>query len=360
MALFSHRSLTLPSVLMPMLLAACSKPVPAPEPPRPVQAAKVTDQQQTALASYSGEVRARYETKLAFRVNGKITRRWVENGAHVKAGQVLAEIDPSDYQLSTQAKQAQLASARAELGTTQADWQRYQTLHAQNFISAAELQRRETAYIAAQAKFDQARAELSNSGNQVAYTRLLAPHAGVVTGLEAEAGQVVNAGQTILRLANPQELEVVISVAENQINALKQADGINVRLWADPDHPLEGRLRELAADSDSVTRTYSARIQLLKPSSEVRLGMTANVWLSRANAQHGFPLPPAAILEHQGKPHVWLVNAQRQVQLAPINVVGIVENQAIVQGLPNGATVVTAGAHLLHKGQVVRLLGESK
>ncbi|HSI54965.1 MAG TPA: efflux RND transporter periplasmic adaptor subunit, partial [Ramlibacter sp.] len=200
-----------------LVLAACSKTEAPTAPVRAVKVLTVGVNQFQSGHEFAGEVRPRVESRLGFRVAGKIVRRQAELGQHVKAGQVLAQLDPQDYQLAAESARAQLAAATTNRDLAAADFKRYAALKDQNFISGAELERRETTLKAAQAQFDQARALLSSQGNQAAYTTLVADVSGVVTAIEAEPGQVVSAGTPVVRIAQDGPRDVIFSVPEDKV-----------------------------------------------------------------------------------------------------------------------------------------------
>src|SRR5512143_4306013 len=343
-----------------LLLAACGREAPQAPPPdiRPVRAEQVGMRTAQHGTRYAGEVRARYETDLAFRVAGRVNTRTAEVGTLVKAGQVIATLDPSDYALAASAARAQLTAAEAEARLARQDLQRFTELRAQNFISQAELDRRRTTAEAAAASARQLRADAARQGNQQAYTRLTAPHAGVVTAISFEAGQVVAAGQPVAKLARTGELEVRIDVPENALDALRTARTLSIRLWSAPDRTYAGRLRELSPVADAASRTYSARISLLHPDAAVKLGMTATVEVGTESAP-SLAVAQSALFRVDGKPQVWVVNPQtrkvaaRSVQLGELSG----ERVAIVSGLTAGEWVVTAGVHKIAPGQQVRLVG---
>jgi multidrug efflux system membrane fusion protein len=340
------------------LLHGCGREAPPASPAdiRPVRAEQVGLHVAHSGTRYAGEVRARHETDLAFRVAGRVQTRKVEVGTEVGAGQVIATLDPDDYALAASAARAQLVAAEAEARLAQQDLQRYAELRAQNFIAQAELDRRRTAADAAQARVRQLRAEAARQGNQQAYTRLTAPHAGVVTALNFEAGQVVAAGQPLARLARAGEREVRIDVPENALDALRAATGMNIRLWSAPDRAYAGRLRELSPMADAASRTYSARVRFLQPDAAVKLGMTATVEVDAASAPR-LSVPQTALFRVDGRPQVWVVDrktgkvAPRSVQLGELHG----ERAAILSGLAAGEWVVTAGVHKIAPGQQVRL-----
>ena len=340
-----------------LLLAGCGREAPPPSADiRPVRAEQVGVRAEYSGTRYAGEVRARHETELAFRVAGRVQTRAVEVGTQVKAGQVIATLDPQDYALAVGAAQAQLTAAEAEAKLAQQDLQRFSELRAQNFISQAELDRRRTTAEAAQARARQLRAETARQGNQQAYTRLTAPHAGVVTAITLEPGQVVAAGQPVAQLARSGEREVRIDVPENALDALRAARTLTIRLWTAPDVRYAGRLRELSPMADAASRTYSARVSFAEPDAAVKLGMTAMVEVG-GEATPGLSVAQAALFKINGQPQVWVVDrktlkvAARSVQLGALSG----DRAAIVSGLAAGEWVVTAGVHKIAPGQRVRL-----
>lgn len=346
-------------LLLPLMLLGCKNEAPAPEPVRPVRTVVVGGQAGQAAVRYAGEIRPRYEARLGFRVAGKLALRKVDVGQTVQAGQVLAELDPRDLKLALAADEAQFKSAQVEWERAQADLERYRQLLAQHFISSAEFERQKSLAAGAQARFSQAQAQWRMGSNQSDYAWLKADRSGVVTGVEAEVGQVVAAGQPVIRLADPKELEVLIHVPESRVAQLRAAPHLRVNLWAKPGVALQGQLRELAPEADPVTRTYAAKISLAQPGPEVRMGMTAEVALEMPQ-QPGLRLPLSALYQTSGAAQVWRVNsANSTVQAVPVQVGRFDGNDVLVTaGVQAGDRVVTAGVTKLHPGQVVRLLPE--
>jgi membrane fusion protein, multidrug efflux system len=340
-----------------LLLAGCGREAPPPSTDiRPVRAEQVGVRAEQSGTRYAGEVRARHETELAFRVAGRVQTRAVEVGTQVKAGQVIATLDPQDYALAVSAARAQLTAAEAEAKLALQDLQRFSELHAQSFISQAELDRRRTTAEAAQARARQLRAEAVRQGNQQAYTRLTAPHAGVVTAITLEPGQVVAAGQPVAQLARSGQREVRIDVPENALDALRAARTLTIRLWSAPDVSYAGRLRELSPMADAASRTYSARVSFAEPDAAVKLGMTATVEVG-SEARPNLSVAQTALFKINGQPQVWVVDRQtlkvaaRSVQLGALSG----DRAAIASGLAAGEWVVTAGVHKIAPGQRVRL-----
>ncbi|MDE2048542.1 MAG: efflux RND transporter periplasmic adaptor subunit [Betaproteobacteria bacterium] len=346
------------ALLAALLLSACGKPAPQPEPVRAVKTLTLTPGAAAGTQAFAGEVRARVESRLGFRVGGKVLRRMVELGQAVKAGQALMEIDPSDYLLGQQAAVAALAAARVNRDQAQADLKRYSELYAQGFIGAAELERRKTTLEAAAASFEQAQAQARQQGNQARYTVLAADADGVITSVDAEPGQVVQAGTPVLRLARNGPRDVVFALPEDQLPLVKPGQRIGVRLWADPTQRLDATVREVAAAADPVTRTYQVKAALQAAPDAVRLGMTATVELPGAGVGvAALKVPLTALFEQQGRSQVWVVDMQKStVQAQPVQVAAAEGNEVAVLGLQPGQVVVTAGVHVLQPGQKVQPL----
>ena len=346
-----------------VMLPACSKKEAAPEPVRAVKLVTVGEGQIESAQEYSGDVRARVESRLGFRVAGKITKREVELGQHVKAGQVLARLDARDYQLSADAARAQLASATTQRDLAEANAKRFRTLRAQNFISAAEMERYEANLKAAQASLDQARAQLSSQSNQENYTQLLADADGVVTAVEAEPGQVVAAGTPVVRIAQDGARDAVFSVPEDRRSTIKPGQGVKVRPWSDESRVINALVREVAASADPATRTYVVKAAL-QGADLPALGATVHVMpegmgVSReAVGSQVIKLPTTALRQEGGNGQgtaVWLYDAaSSSVKLQPVQIASADGNEAVIaSGLQPGMQVVATGAHVLTPGQKV-------
>ncbi|MDD5297179.1 MAG: efflux RND transporter periplasmic adaptor subunit [Rhodocyclaceae bacterium] len=344
------------------LLTGCGAKDEAPPPPRPVLSQVVGPAAQPVIATYSGEVRARYETALAFRVPGKIIARRVDLGTRVKPGQELLRLDPGDQALSAAGADAQLAAATAERSLARSDLERYRGLKEKGFISQAAFEARKTGFEAAEARVAALEAQARLSRNQAAYTVLRADQAGVISQVAAESGQVVAAGQPVLRLAREEEKEVAISIPESRMAELAHVGRTEVVLWARnaASRLFEGRLREVAPIADPVTRTYPVRVSIEGADPSILLGMTANVsFLSRGTAP-SITLPLTAIFQQEGKPAVWVVGKDNRLALRPVNLDSFGEDGAhIADGLKAGERVVIAGVHKLIQGERVTLLPET-
>ena len=343
-----------------VLLSGCSRPVPSEEPIRAVKVLTVGVEGMRAGGEFAGEVRARVESRLGFRVGGKIVRRQVELGQRVKAGEILAQLDPQDYQLAVQAAKAQVAAALTNRDLAAADFKRYKELRDQNFISGAELERRDAALKAAQAQLDQAQAQGSAQGNQAAYTTLVADVSGVVTSVDAEMGQVVAAGTPVVRIAQDGPRDVVFSVPEDKVAQIRMGSGVDVRAWG-AQTPIHGLVREVAASADPVTRTFGVKVSL--PTKDaLALGATVSVVpqaLDRSGVQV-IKLPTSALRQDGQSSAVWVLDTTSMtVKLQPIQIATADGNDVIVaDGLQPGMQVVSAGVHVLSPGQKVTVYKE--
>ena len=342
------------------VLVACKQPV-APE--EPIRAVKVITVGASAFGSepeFSAEVRARVESRLGFRVAGKIIRRQAELGQHVKAGETLAQLDPQDYRLAADAARAQSVAALTNRDLAAADLKRYRELREQNFISGAELERRDATWKAAQAQLEQAQAQLSSQGNQATYTTLIADVSGIVTAIEAEPGQVVSAGTPVVRIAQDGARDVVFAVPEDRAALIRPGSAVTVRGWATTTE-INGKVREVAASADPVTRTYLVKVAIDAASSPA-LGATVSA-RPQALARTGttvIKLPTSALRQEGATTAVWVVDQPGMtVRSQPVQLATADGNEAVIAaGLVPGMQVVVAGVHVLAPGQKVSIYQE--
>ncbi|MGA8514273.1 MAG: efflux RND transporter periplasmic adaptor subunit [Burkholderiaceae bacterium] len=305
---------------------------------------------------YAGEVRARVESRLGFRVAGKITKRQAEVGQRVQAGQLLAQIDPQDYALAADAARAQVAAAATNRDLAVADFKRYQVLKEQNFIGSAELERREAILKAAQAQVDQAQAQLKAQGNQATYANLVADVAGIVTAVEAEPGQVVAAGTPVVRIAQDGARDVVFNVPEDRLRETVLGSVVTIKQWAS-NGQAQGKVREVAASADPATRTFPVKVAVDAKDAPA-LGSTVYVYpASLTQGVQVIKLPTSALFQSDKESHVWLLDpASMTVKSTPVQVATADGNEAVIAaGLQPGALVVSAGVHVLSPGQKVTI-----
>ena len=353
-----HARATIVATLAAVLaLSACSKKVEKTEDIRPVRAVTVAPAGSSSVVELSGEVVPRYESRIGFRVGGKIVARKVEVGSVVRRGQLLMQLDATDLQLGQAQAKAAVAAADSSLSLAKADLERYRELRQKNFVSQAVLDAKEAAYKSALAGHEQAAASLKVQANQSSYASLVADADGVVTGIDAEVGQVVSAGMPVVRIARTGETEVRVSIPEDQVELLRKAVEVKVRTWARPDEAIAGRVREIAPVADPATRTFTAKVAIPKAGSDIRLGMTATVAFASAAAP-GIRLPLTALFQDKEATSVWVID-KGAVRRVPVQVAGASGNEIVItSGLDHGQSVVTAGVNMLREGQKVTVLGQ--
>lgn len=357
----SQKSSTLALLIaLAALAGGCSKPAPKIAEVRPVRAIQLGAQRAEVTAEFSGDVRARVESRLGFRVGGKIIARKVDVGAVVKRGQVLMQLDPQDLQLAQAQAQAALQAAQSNRDLARAELARYQELRSKNFVSQAVLDAKHTAATAAESNVAQARAALRGQSNQAGYAVLVSDVDGVVTGVDAEPGQVVAAGTPVLRIAQAGGKEVVVGIPEDKVANLRSITDVRVRIWANPHAVLRGKLRELSPVADPVTRTYTAKITILNAPAEVKLGMTAYVSFVAQTPNAMFAVPLTALLQDRAATSVWVVE-NGAVRLVPVQIGGTSGDDVLLAGgVSAGQTIVTAGVNQLKAGQKVKILADAE
>lgn len=307
----------------------------------------------------SGEVRARYEPDLAFRIGGKVSRRLVEEGQRVKADQPLAELDPQDVRLQLDAARAQVAAAEANLSLVRAERDRYKTLMDRQMVSRSQYDNAENLYRSGEARLNQIKAEFNVSTNQASYAVLRAPQDGVVAKRAVEVGQVVAAGQTVFTIATDGEREVLISLPEQSFGRFKVGQPVSVELWTQPDQRFSGRIRELSPAADPKSRTFAARIAFTSGKVTAELGQSARVFIQTAEVV-ALSVPLSAVTAENGATYVWVLNANNTLKKAPVRVGAFGEKTVpVLEGLNASDWVVAAGVHVLHDGQQVRPVDRS-
>lgn len=358
-ARWAFRLSAVSAITAAVFLSACSRQEAAQEPVRAVKLMTAGSSDLDIQGEYAAEVRARVESRLGFRVGGKLVMRQAEVGQRVKAAQLLAQIDAQDYLLGAQAAMAQANAAQTQRDLALADFKRYEALKAQNFISGAELERREATLKAAEATLTQAKAQAQTQNNQAGYAHLAATAAGVVTAVEAEIGQVVSAGQPVVRLAHDGPRDAVFSVSEQAILVFKLGQEMQAQLGS-TGQILKGRVREVGASADPVTRTYQVKLALDK-ADMLPLGATVNVLAGHLPGSQAavIKLPTSALRQDGAATAVWVLDeASMTVRSQAVQVGPIDGNQVVIaSGLRAGQKVVSAGVHVLTAGQKVSEYG---
>lgn len=333
----------------------------APMPSRVVRVKEVTADATAGEQTYTGIVRARYETDLAFRVGAKIVSRHVEVGQRAAAGTLLFRLDATDYRLVVKAAEADLAAAEAEVVQSAAEHDRQLRSYKSAAGSSSDLDRARAALDVAVGRRGRASEALTLAKNRLSYCDLTADADGIVTALPAEAGQVVTEGQVVARLARDGEREAVISLPENQVTAARTARAA-VTLWSAPGESFPAALRELSPVADPVTRTYQARFTILNVGPKVALGMTATVHLTPSGAATGYSLPMSSLLRTGARPAVWVVDRETgTITLVPVEVREYRHETAVLSaGVKPGQLVVTAGVQKLDPAVTVRAWEETR
>lgn len=340
-------------------LAGCGQKPPetaAVEPPRPVRSMTVELAAPDGPWSLAGEVRPRIEVSYGFRVGGRIVERSVQVGDRVRPGQLLARLDPRDLTPALDAQRAQQTAARTELALAKADLKRAEALRSGNFVSDANVDRQRAAVDAAKARLDSAQAQVRQAQNSLDFQSLRADTAGVVVGVGAEAGQVVAVGQAVVRVAQQGDVEVAVSIAEQDLARARATQEWQVDLAGLPGQTWQARLRELSPAADPASRTYAARLTLVGDTRSVAYGMTATVRVA-AVGKPEIRVPLTALFSRDGLPRVWLVGSDGQVHSREVTTGRLDDTSvAIDSGLQGGEQLVTAGANLLREGQTVRII----
>ncbi|WP_243663071.1 efflux RND transporter periplasmic adaptor subunit [Hydrogenispora ethanolica] len=305
--------------------------------------------------SYSGKVRGRYESQLAFQVNGKIIKRDVELGSTVKTGQILMQLDPIDIQQGVNSAKAQLASAESQFQLAKDNLDRFQKLYTDRLLSKAEFDNYRNAYEMATAGLNQARAQYTDASNKYNYCFLSANASGVIAAVNAEVGQVIGAGQPVVTLIRDGEKELEIQVPENRLEEIRDAKRLEVTFWALSNVKITGKIREVAPMADPASGTYRMRISLMNPPAELKLGMTATVRMADDEQTKMLYIPLSAIIQTGDSPGVWVVN-EGLIRLRQVTLGSFGDDRVqVTEGLNAGERVVIAGVHKLQAGQKVRL-----
>jgi membrane fusion protein, multidrug efflux system len=340
-----------------ILLAGCGPKAPEAEVAAPVIAQPVQAADGTAVGRFPGEVHARYEMPLSFRVAGQLSARYVNPGDQVKKGQTLAQLDPTDASNQLAAAKAALEAAQHRLlfATQQRD--RDEAQSKQNLISQLQLEQTQDAYASALAARDQAQQQFALAQNQSRYTTLIADHDGAITSRQADVGQVLAAGQQVYGFAWSGEREVYLDLPESRIDGVAIGQPAKISLPALPGQFFSAHVREIAPAADAQSRTYLVKLSLDQPGNALQLGMTAEAALQGTQPSHASVSVPSTALFHQGeRPAVWVVRpADSTLELRNITVARYGEHDVLIaDGLKPGERVVMQGVHTVSAGEKVQ------
>lgn len=346
------------AVVIAATVAGCDKPVPPAPLARPVRTITVERGAEGETVSLTGQVRAKDEVSLAFRLDGRMIERPVHVGDVVTAGQVVARLDPQNQQNSLRSAQANLISAQAVLDQARLAFRRQQELLKYDATSRAQFEEAQAKLGTAEAQVTSAQAQVRIAQDQLSYTNLLADAAGTVTAVGAEPGEVVSAGHMVVQVAHQGGRDAVFDVSEQIVRTGPRDPLVEIFLTDDPQVKATGRVREVAAQADSATRTFRVKVGIINPPGAMRLGSTVTGHIQLA-APPGVEVPAGALTEANGHPAVWVVDPQSQtVSLRSVDVMRYDPATVVIsQGLETGERVVTAGVQTLHPAQKVQLLG---
>jgi membrane fusion protein, multidrug efflux system len=342
-------------------LAACKKEEEKAAAPniRPVRTVTVEPKEAGDTLSLTGEIQPRYQADIGFRVDGKILERPVDVGTQVKKGDLLARLDPQQFRQDLEVAKAEVAKAEAEVTRAQAQEYRQRELLKNGHTTRVHYDLALKTFKTAQAELDSSRARQVQASENLGYTDLKADADGVISAIGAEPGQVVSAGQMVVRLAQPGEREAVFNVAEAGFRNPPSNPTVAVELVSNPDIKASGKVRYVSPQADPTTRTFTVRVSLPDAPPQMRLG--ANV-VGSVTMKEGMAvtIPGSALFQKDGQPAVWLVTKDGTVQLKPITVERYQGDAIVVgNGLTQGDVVVTGGVQKLLPGQKVRLMQAS-
>ena len=346
-------------ILIAASVAGCSKKVARTPDPRPVRTVTVEAPADGETVSFTGQIRAKDQVNLAFRLDGRMIERNAGVGDVIAAGEIVAKLDSQNEQNALRSAEATLASAQASLTQARLAFGRQQELLKNGWTPRAKFDDAQEALRTAEAQVESAQAQLRIAQDRLGYTVLRADGPGTVTATGADAGEVVKAGQLIVQLAGQAKLDAVFDIPEQLIRTGPRDPVVELALSDDPHVRATGYVRQVAPQADSATRTFQVKVGINNPPESMRLGATITGRI-KLPAPEGVEVPASALTEGDRRPAVWVVDRQSQtVSLRPVDIVrydpaGVV----ISRGLEKGDVVVTAGVQMLRPGQKVRLLGD--
>ena len=343
-----------------LTLAGCNREAVTPAAPtaRIVRTATIEKRETSTPLTFTGRIEAEDEVSVAFRISGRLLENATKVGDRVKAGQVLARLEPQNELNGLRQAQAALAAAQGQLTQARNHFDRQETLLAQGWTTRANYDAATQARQTAQSQVDAAEAQLNAAHDLVGFTELAADAPGVITATGPGAGEVVQAGQMIARIARQDGRDAIFDVPAQLIRSGSVDPTITVSLVDDPTIAAQGRIREVAAQASPVTRTFEVKVGLTDPPAAMRLGATV-VGRVQTNAGPTIEIPSTALTKMNQQPAVWIVDPSTStVSIRNVDVLRFDEAQAIIsQGLDSGEVIVTAGVQALHPGQTVRMVG---
>jgi RND family efflux transporter MFP subunit len=345
--------------LLAISLAACDsdsgkQPAATQAPAQPVLVTLVQYQGMTQPHTFAATIRARIESDLGFRVNGKVAKRLVQNGELVHTGQALLRLDTTDLQLQLEQAEAEMRAATTSLAQADAEEARQLTLQKSGWSAPATLDKARALAGDARGRLTRAQRAVELARNALDYATLEADADGVITATPVEPGMVIAAGQAAVRLSRLNELEALVALPETFVERARGAIG-SLTLWSLPGHSYEVKLRELSPAADSATRTYAARYAIVNADDAVRLGMSATLTLTEDESARAVRLPLTALFDHGQGPSVWVVDDAGRLTARNVTIARYEGQSALVaNGVKDAEYVVTLGVEKLDAGVVVR------
>ncbi len=343
-----------------LLLTACGREAQtdAVARPRPVRTTTVEKRETSVPLALTGRVEAEDEISVAFRISGRLLTNDTKIGDRVEAGQLLARLESQNELNTLRQAQAGLAAAQGQLTQARNHYERQETLLGQGWTTRANFEAATQARQTAQSQVEAAEAQLDAAHDLVSFTELRADAPGKITATGPSAGEVVQAGQMIARIARQDGRDAVFDVPAQLVRSASTGGQVTVSLADDPKVTARGRIRQIGAQADPVTRTFEVKVGLTDPPAAMRLGATVN---GRVNTNSGpvIDIPTTALTRMNQQPAVWIVDPSTNVvSVRNVDVLRFDQAQVIIsQGLAVGEIIVTAGVQALHPGQKVRVLG---
>ncbi|BAC52578.1 RND efflux membrane fusion protein [Bradyrhizobium diazoefficiens USDA 110] len=352
-------ALTLMAAASASVLAACDRQVETKESsPRPVRTTTIEKRESLVPLTFTGRIEAEDEVSVAFRISGRLLANDTRLGDRVEAGQLLAQLEPQNELSTLRQAKAALSAAQGQLTQARNHYERQETLLAQGWTTRANFEAATQARQTAQSQVEAAEAQLSSAHDLVSFTELRADAPGKITATGPAAGEVVQAGQMIVRIARQDGRDAIFDVPAQMVRSAPADVQVTVSLTDDPKITARGRIRQIAAQADPVTRTFEVKVGLTDPPAAMRLGATVN---GRVETSSGpvIDIPATALTRINRQPAVWIVDPSTNlVSARNVDILRFDQAQVIVsQGLDAGEIIVTAGVQALHPGQKVRVLG---
>lgn len=344
------------NLVLLLMLSACTAETPAPKTLVRVAVQEVVSSQVTSTVELTGDIQARKVTDQAFRVSGKLVKRFVDVGDRVRAGQRLARLDPREQSTELSSADAEVAARESRLRLAQTNYQRQQTLLPKGYTNLSEYQRAQSALESARGDLAALKAQQANARDQLAYTELLAVADGVITARHAEEGQVVQAATPIFSLAHDGEREAVFAAYESLLESDHPGRSVRIRGLVNPNLELSGKIREITPIVSSSSGTLLVRVALQDAPANLALGTVIGARLEYQGdqARTAFSLPWSALGRSHGKPAVWRVDEQNRVRLVAVEVLRYEQGHVVIaSGVADGDLVVSRGLQFLYPGQKV-------